>query len=38
VTGSRAVDRKGASRRGLHALLTARATRIVGLIAFLLAL
>src|SRR3954447_21585177 len=38
VTGSRAADRKGASRRGLRSLLAARATRIVGLITFLLTL
>ena len=38
MTGSRAVDRKGASRRGLRVLLTARGTRIAGLIFFLVAL
>jgi diguanylate cyclase (GGDEF)-like protein len=38
VTGSRAADHRGASRRGLVSLLRARATRIVGLITFLLAL
>jgi diguanylate cyclase (GGDEF)-like protein len=38
VTGSRALDRKGASRRGLRALLLAKGTRIAGLILFLLTL
>ncbi|WP_156870221.1 putative bifunctional diguanylate cyclase/phosphodiesterase [Sporichthya polymorpha] len=37
MTGTRAVERRGASRRGLAALLTARGTRILGLIVFLLA-
>ncbi|HUR04271.1 MAG TPA: EAL domain-containing protein [Nonomuraea sp.] len=38
MTGSRAVDRKGASRRGLGALRSARGTRIVGLIVLLIGL
>ncbi len=38
MTGSRAADHRGASRRGLRALLTARGTRIAGLIVFLVGL